>query len=179
MTPEEVFEDWKSGLKTPDDSSFYYHKSLDRIILGLAIFVLTPQPNLAKLGKAESLKILHLQVPDLVTAWIDEDDETFESMFKRVMMVADNYMVAGGALARKNPAKGKVIIPILEFYAAATASAGDMTPALAEELLDDLSTDGDKIYSDKIASFGNRMMLLVKKYGIDIPLDKMCEVNGW
>jgi hypothetical protein len=47
------------------------------------------------------------------------------------------------------------------------------------ELLDDLSTDGDKIYSDKIATFGNRMMLLVKKYGIDIPLDKMCEVDGW
>jgi hypothetical protein len=47
------------------------------------------------------------------------------------------------------------------------------------ELLDALSTDGDKIYSDKIALFGTRLMLLVKKYGIDIPLDKMCEVDGW
>jgi hypothetical protein len=33
--------------------------------------------------------------------------------------------------------------------------------------------------SDKITAFGNRMMLLVMKYGIDIPQDKMCEVNGW
>jgi hypothetical protein len=54
-----------------------------------------------------------------------------------------------------------------------------MTHTIAKELLDDLSTDGDKIYSDKIAAFGNKMMMLVKKYGIDIPLDKMCEVNGW
>jgi hypothetical protein len=28
-------------------------------------------------------------------------------------------------------------------------------------------------------TFGNRLMFLVKKYGIDIPRDKMCEVDGW
>jgi hypothetical protein len=54
-----------------------------------------------------------------------------------------------------------------------------MTHSIAKELLDDLSTDGNKIYSEKIASSGTRMMLLVKQYGIDIPLDKMCEVDGW
>jgi hypothetical protein len=47
------------------------------------------------------------------------------------------------------------------------------------ELLDDLSTDGYKIYSDKIDFFGTQLMSLVMKYGIDISLDKMCEVDGW
>jgi hypothetical protein len=28
-------------------------------------------------------------------------------------------------------------------------------------------------------TFGSRLMLLVKTYSIDIPLDKMCEVDGW
>jgi hypothetical protein len=28
-------------------------------------------------------------------------------------------------------------------------------------------------------TFGSRLMFLVKQYGIDIPLDKMCEVDGW
>jgi hypothetical protein len=58
MTAEEVYTNWHSTLKKPNDSLFYYHPSLERILLGLAIFVLTPQPALSKLGKAEPLSSL-------------------------------------------------------------------------------------------------------------------------
>lgn len=36
---------------------------------------------LPQLGKAEMLVILHLQVPDLVTYWIDDDGEGFKTLF--------------------------------------------------------------------------------------------------
>jgi hypothetical protein len=41
-----------------------------------------------------------------------------------------------------------------------------MTPAIAGKHLDDLSTDGDKIYSD----LRKPADVAVKKYGIDIPV---------
>lgn len=44
MTPEQVYNQWRSTLKEPDDSLFYYHPSLERILLGFAIFVLSSRP---------------------------------------------------------------------------------------------------------------------------------------
>jgi hypothetical protein len=138
--PEETYNNWRTTLHKPDDSLFYYHPSLERILLGLSIFVLTPQPAFTKLGNVRQLRILHTQVPSLITAWIDEDNATFSR---------------------------------------AIACGGDMSPALADELLDDLTTNGREISSDKIKAFGTKVLALTREYGFDIPLSKMNEVNGW
>lgn len=60
MTPERVYTNWHSSLKSPNDSIFYYHKSIERILLGLAIFVISSRPIVGKLEKAKMLKILHI-----------------------------------------------------------------------------------------------------------------------
>lgn len=66
-TPEHVYTEWHSSLKSPDDSLFYYNPDLERILLGLSIYEISPRP----LVKAESLKILNIYITDLITAWID------------------------------------------------------------------------------------------------------------
>jgi hypothetical protein len=45
MTLEEIYNKWHSALQQPDDSMFYYHPNVERILLCLSIFVLTPQPD--------------------------------------------------------------------------------------------------------------------------------------
>jgi hypothetical protein len=177
MSFEEVYKNWRSTLNKPDDSLFFYHPNLERVLLGLSIFVLTPQPALNKLGKAKPLKILHYQVPDLITAWIDNNEEVFEKTFSMVMKVAESYLMGTSAYGRKFPSKHKTVMEIGAFYAHATSCGGDLTPALAEELLNDLSTDGEKIYSDKIANFGSKLLALTHKYGIDIPLSMINDLN--
>jgi hypothetical protein len=162
MTPEEVYNKWHSALKQPDDSMFYYHPNVERILLGLSIFVLTPQPAFGKLGKAEPLKILHSYVPDLITAWIDGKDDTFESMFDMTLTVSEAYLTAASGYMQKYPSKRKAITEIMKFFVNATGIAGDMKPTLAEDLLDALSTDGAKIYSDKVAACGTRLLALTR-----------------
>lgn len=179
MTPETTYAEWRSTLKKPDDSIFYYHKSLDRILLGLAIFVISTRPLLPKLGKAEMLGILHLQVPDLITYWIDGNDDAFASLFPMVMTVAEGYIPASIAAEKQYPSRKKSIRTIAYMLANACGAAGDMKPELADELLDDLETDGQQIYSDKIKKYGERLLFLTQRHGIDIPVSEFTRLNGW
>jgi hypothetical protein len=66
----------------------------------------------------------------------------------------------------------------MTFFANAVSVAGDMKTTQAEELLDDLSTDGEKIHSDKIAAYGTRLLDLTRQYGIDVPLSRIFDLLG-
>lgn len=179
MTIEETYNNWRSSLKKPDDSIFYYHRNVEIILLGLAIFVISSRPLLKKLGKAKMLGILHLQVPDLITAWIDEDEATFEQLFPMVMTISEGLIPCCIAAEKEYPSSKKAIRTFAHLLANATGAGGDMKPALADELLDDLSTDGREIYSDKIEKFGNNLLFLTQRYGIDIPSHLWHSLIGW
>ena len=176
---QEVYAEWRASLTQPKDSLFYFHKDLDRIILGLAIFVISTKSVLLKLGKAEMLGILHLQVPDLVTYWIDNDGEGFKTLFPMVMKVAEAYVPSAIAAEKRFPSNKKAIRNMVFMLGHACSCGGDMNDSLADELLDDLSTDDREIYSDKIRAFALKLQLLVKRYGMDIPVRELEHLNGW
>lgn len=178
MTIEQVYYNWRNTLKKPDDSIFYYHKSLDRILLGLAIFVISSRTLIGKLKKAEMLKILHLQVPRLITAWIDEDEESFETLFPMVMTVTESYIVAAKGAMNAFPSEQKTIRTVAELLVHSCGVGGDISDKLAEKFLDDLSTDGKDIYSDKIKAYGVQLLFLTQRFGIDIPYHLILSLNG-
>ena len=178
MTPEEIYKDWRSTLRSPDDSLFYYHPSMERILLGLAIYALSSRSLIQDLGKAKALTLLHIYIPDLITAWIDEDDEAFETMFKLTITLSEAFIPAAMAAEREYPSKKKKLRRLATFFAHATSAGGDMTEKMAEELLDDLTTDGKQIYSDKITSLGTRLLALSNRYGIDIPFSHLHPLLG-
>lgn len=90
--PDEIYVKWRSSLKSPDDSLFYYHPDLERILLGLSIYDTSSRPLVKDLGKAESLRVLNIYITDLITAWIDEDEDAFRTMFDLTMTVAEAYI---------------------------------------------------------------------------------------
>ena len=179
MTIKQIYANWRTTLKEPDDSLFYYHPNLERILLGFAIFVLSSKPLLQKLGKAECLTLLHKYIPDLITAWIDEDEKAFETMWPLTMTVAEIYTHAAFAAADEYPSKKRQIKKLAIFYGNAVAIAGDMEEAKATALLDNLSTDGSLLYSDKITAFGNQILFLTTQYGMDIPPAKLAQLIDW
>lgn len=178
MSPDQTFAIWRSSLKSPDDSIFYYHPDLERILLGLSIFALSSRLLLRNLGKAEALGLLNIYIPGLITAWIDEDDETFETMFPLTMAIAEAYIQALVAMGHKYPTKRKQIKRLGDFYTYAISAGGDMTGELAETLLEDLSTDGKDIYSPKIKEFGENILCLLRQYGPEIPSTVLNRLNG-
>ena len=178
MTPEQVYSEWRSSLKSPDDSLFYYHPNLERILLGLSIYAISSRPLVKDLGKAESLRILNIYITDLITAWIDEDDDAFKTMFDMTMTVAEAYIPCLMAAEREYPSKKRQIRKLGMLYANAVSAGGDMSPARAETLLDDLSTDGKQLHSSKIQQFGNSLLYHIRIHGMDIPPSALSHLNG-
>lgn len=179
MTIEETYQNWRSSLKKPDDSIFYYHKSLDRILLSLAIFVIASKPIVKKLGKAEMLGVLHLQVPDLITYWIDGDEEGFQTLFPMVMTVSEGLTRVARAAENRWPESKRAIRTLIYLLCHSCGAGGDMNDRLAESFLDDIETDGREIYCDKINKYGENLILLTRKYGMDIPMQDWNCLNGW
>lgn len=178
-TPEQIYSEWRLSLKSPDDSLFYYHPDLERILLGLSIYAISSRPLVKDLGKAESLKILNIYITDLITAWIDEDDDSFKTMFGLTMTVAESYIPCLMAAEREYPSKKRQIRKLGMLYGNAVSAGGDMSAALAESLLDDLSTDGKQLHSSKIQQFGNSLLTLIRIHGMDIPPSALSRLNGW
>lgn len=178
-TPEQVYAEWHSSLTKPDDSIFYYHPDLERILLGLSIYAISSRPLVKDLGKAESLKILNIYITDLITAWIDEDDDAFKTMFDMTTTIAEAFIPCLRAAEEEYPTKKRQIIKLSSLYGHAIGCGGDMAPALAESLLDDLSTDGKQLHSSKIQDFGNSLLTLIRLNGMDIPVPALTRLNGW
>lgn len=178
-TPEQVYNKWKSSLKSPDDSLFYYHSSLERILLGLAIYAISSKTLIQNLGKAKYLTLLNIYIPDLITAWIDENDEDFATMFNMTITVSESLYKVMPAVLQEHPSKKRQIRKLLYFFGSAIATGGDMTQEQADALLDDLTTDGKQIYSEKIEEFGNKLLHLHKLYGENIPYYDLNRLNGW
>ena len=126
-TPEQIYSEWRSSLKSPDDSLFYYHPDLERILLGLSIYAIASRPLVKDLGKAESLKILNIYITDLITAWIDEDDDAFKTMFDMTMTVAEAYIPCLMAAEKEYPSKKRLIRKLSFLYGHAIACGGDST----------------------------------------------------
>ena len=125
-TPEQVYRKWKSSLKSPDDSLFYYHLSLERILLGLAIYALSSRPLIQNLGKAKYLTLLNIYIPDLITAWIDENDENFEMLFNLTITVAESLPKIIPVVQQEHQSKKKQIRKLVHFFGNAIATGGDM-----------------------------------------------------
>lgn len=178
-TPEQIYSEWRSSIKSPDDSLFYYHPGLERILLGLSIFAISSRSLVKDLGKAESLKILNIYITDLITAWIDEDDDAFKTMFDMTMTVAEAYIPCLMAAEKEYPSKNRLIRKLSSLYGHAISCGGDMAPALADSLLDNLSTDGKQLHSEKIQKFGDDLLTLIRIHGMDIPPTALSRLNGW
>lgn len=105
----EIYSEWRSSLKSHDDSLFYGHPDLERIFLGLSIYDISSRPIVKGLGKAESLRLLNIYITDLITAWIDEDEDTFRKMFRMTITVAEAYIPCLMAAEREYPPKKKQV----------------------------------------------------------------------
>lgn len=178
-TPEQVYSEWRSSLKSPDDSLFYYHPGLERILLGLSIYAISSRSLVKDFGKAESLKILNIYTTDLITAWIDENDDAFKTMFDMTMTVAEAYIPCLMAAEREYPSKNRLIRKLSSLYGHAVSCGGDMAPALADSLIDNLSTDGKQLHSEKIQKFGDDLLTLIRIHGMDVPPTALSRLNGW
>ena len=170
-TPDQIYNEWRAALRKPDDSIFYYHPSLERIILGLAMYAIVSRPYLNKLGKAESLSLYNIYINEMVTAWIDDTDQ-FEYPFTMLMDLCEAFPFVCKEMSQQYPGQKKIIRHLQNTFFYWTAVAGDMNEVKANELLDDIFTDGERIDSEMIVRLAKRIQPIVTSKGMDLhPLE--------
>ncbi len=168
---EQIYNDWRNSLKEPNDSIFYYHRSLERIVLGLSMYEIASRPYLYKLGKAKALQVYNIYINEMVTAWIydsEEYKESFAFTFKSLMTLSEAFFITCNGFMEKHPALRKTVMALMQTFAFWTAVGGDINDELAEELLDDIATDDKRIDSEKIAKIVKAMQPTVAKRGSDM-----------
>ena len=175
MTPEKVYREWRKTLKQPKDSVFYYHPSLDRIILGLAIYDIASRPYLLKSSKIKMMSIYNKHIDEMVTSWIDETD-AFEFPFTTLMTTSEAFGYACQGLLSQHPELKKIIRALQRTFFFWVGVAGDMNATTAVELLDDIATDGTRISSDKISQLLKRLQPTVVSRGMDMTDQEMADL---
>ena len=103
----------------------------------------------------------------MVTDWIDEADG-FEYLFTTLMTLSEVFPYVTQEFASQHPGLRKVIRNLQYTFCYWTAVAGDMNEKKAEELLDDISTDGKRIDSEKIAELVKRIQPIVISKGLEL-----------
>lgn len=167
-TPTEIYNQWRATLTKPDDSMFYYHPSLERIILGLTMYEIASRPLLNKLRKSKSLSLYNIYINEMVTAWIDESDG-FDYPFKALMILSETFNSLCKAFIIRHE-NLNVIRELQYSFCFWCGTAGDISEAKADELLDDISTDGKSIFSDKISLLVKRVQPIVAGQGLNLDI---------
>lgn len=100
-------------------------------------------------------------ITDLITAWIAKDDDAFKTMFYLTMKETEVYIPCLISAKKEHPSKKRQLRKLASLYGHAISAGGDMTPELAETLLDDLFTDGKQLHSSKIQQFGTSLLSFI------------------
>ncbi len=165
---EQIYTEWRGTIKKPDDTIFYYTKSLDHIILGLAMYEIISRTLRRQLKKGKEIRLYSNYINEMVTAWIDDDAVAFEYTFTMLIPLCEAYIYVFQGLEEKHPGYRKIYRNLLSTFYYWVPMGCIIDDTNLNTLLDDITTDGETIYSDKIAQMGKRAQPTVLSKGKDM-----------
>ncbi len=90
------------------------------------------------------------------------------SIDRKANILSDAFLYVTQAFSSQHPGLKKVIRDLQNTFCYWTSVAGDMSAEKADELLDDISTDGKRIDSEKIAQLVKRIQPIVVSRGLEL-----------
>ena len=152
---EEMLKDRK-----PEDSSFYYHSSEDRIVLSHALFWVMTQNIKGKMAKQKFLLLLRQYQEEMLEAYLTESPD-FNDLLHYCNLIYDVLpTILCGAFDIRNDKDARKLSAIM---VVAGGYGGDMPESLCNELLDDMDFYYNKVKCRKI----ERMLPALSKLVIE------------
>ena len=132
-----------------EDSMFYYHSSVERIVLSHALFwtMTLPQYFKGKIRKEKFFLLLRQYEEEMLDAYLQDDDYYPELLRYCNIMFETMPMVVK---ATHDMCKDKVARKLAAIAVVAGGYGGDMPEELANELLDDMDFVYNKVKCRKI-----------------------------
>ena len=138
---EKLFKDSK-----PEDSSFYYHSSEDRIVMSHALFWVMTQNIKGKMAKQKFLLLLRQYQEEMLEAYLTLSPD-FNDLFHYCNVLYDtlpNILMSSPFRNEKDACKLSAIAVVACGY------GGEMSESLCNELLDDIDFYYNKVKCRKI-----------------------------
>ena len=155
---EKLFKDSK-----PEDSSFYYHSSEDRIVMSHALFWVMTQNIKGKMAKQKFLLLLRQYQEEMLEAYLTLSPD-FNDLLHYCNVLYDtlpNILMSSPFRNEKDACKLSAIAVVACGY------GGDMPESLCNELLDDMDFYYNKVKCRKI----ERMLPALSKMVIEVQND--------
>mgnify|MGYP003306510130 CR=1 FL=1 len=131
----------------PEDSSFYYHSSEDRIVLSHALFWVMTQNIKGKMAKQKFLLLLRQYQEEMLEAWLTESSD-FKDLLHYCNVIYNTLpMILRGVY---NFSIDKDARRLGAICVVAGGYGGDMKEEKANELLDDIDFYYNKVKCRKI-----------------------------
>ena len=149
-----LFKDGK-----PEDSSFYYHSSEDRIVLSHALFWVMTQNIKGKMAQQKFLLLLRQYQEEMLEAYLTESPD-FNDLLHYCNVIYDmlpNILMDCTFRNDKDARRLSAITVVAGGY------GGDMSESLCNELLDDIDFYYNKVKCRKI----ERMLPVLSKLVIE------------
>ncbi len=138
---EEMLKDCK-----PEDSSFYYHSSEDRIVLSHALFWVMTQNIKGKMTKQKFFLLLRLYQEEMIEAYL-----TLSTDFNDLLHYCNIlYDMLPNVLMSSTFRNDKDALRLSAITVVACGYGGDMPESLCNELLDDIDFYYNKVKCRKI-----------------------------
>lgn len=144
----------------PEDSSFYYHSSEDRIVLSHALFWVMTQNIKGRMAKQKFLLLLRQYQEEMLEAYLIESPD-FSDLLYFCNVIYDclpNILVGLSEFRDDKDARRLAAISVV-----ACGYGGDMPEDLSYELLDDIDFYYNKVKCRKI----ERILPLLNKLVVD------------
>ncbi|MGN1234256.1 MAG: hypothetical protein ACI4UJ_12545 [Candidatus Cryptobacteroides sp.] len=156
-----MFPEWERELyanREPDFPVFYYHKSVERIVLSHALFWVMTKNFKNKVAKEKYFLLLRQYQEEMLEAYLTEDDY-FEEILHYCNVIMDSLgLIIHGAYDYAND---KDVRKFTAICVVSTGFGGDMPDELADELLDDIDFYYNKVRCRKIEQLRPRLNELV------------------
>lgn len=141
---EKLYKDIK-----PEESSFYYHSSEDRIVLSHALFWVMTQNLNGKMAKQKFLLLLRQFQEEMLAAYLTESPD-FNDLLHYCNVIYETLPII--LMGSSNFRNDKDARKLSAIYVVAGGYGGDMPESLCNELLDDMDFYYNKVKCRKIKS---------------------------
>lgn len=155
---QRLHDTWSSE----EDSLFYYHSSEDRIVLSHALFWVMTQPQSLKgsIRKEKYFLLLRQYQEEMLDAYL-MDTEDFPSMLHYCNILYETLPMVLNAT--HDLRKDKDACKLAAIGVVAAGFGGDMPEDLANEILDDMDFQHNKVKCWKIEQMLPKLMKMVEE----------------
>lgn len=132
------YEQWRKSLKKPEDSIFYYHSSMEKVLVSCAVFTMLTQGLEKELDDLKAIHLFRQYTRELIEGW-QAGNGDFDFLFRSIGLTAECLPLMFVEGMNSRPGKKPALKKLMAAFSIGLGYCGEMSQSKAEGLLADIT----------------------------------------